>query len=110
MAQLDFGDESSDDDRNAARNIPHRGAARRRNPYPRNPPARGAAQAVRNHERARGGGRRRQQAGGVNQQDLEQRQQAEIQRFLAMAQRDEEEGWDSDELGNDDDDFVIPRR
>lgn len=30
-----------------------------------------------------------------------QQQQQEIQRFLEMAQRDEEDGWDSDELGDD---------
>lgn len=107
MAQLDFNDEVEDIGRNAQR---QRGPRRQRNPFPRNPPAGGVAQAVRNHERGRGG-RRRGQAGNVeNRQDLEQRQQAELQRFLAMAERDEEEGWDSDELGDDDEDFVIPRR
>ena len=90
--------------------------ARRRNPFPANPRAGGAAQAVRNHER---GARRRPPAvanaaagrGGPGRHDPEeQRQQAELQRFLALAQQDQEDGWDSDELGEDDDDFIIPRR
>lgn len=110
LAQFDFVDDL-DAEEPAPRNPPPRGGPRQRNPFPRNPPAPGAALAVRNHERGRDGGGARQR-GGENRQQLEQRQreQAELQRFLAMAQRDEEEGWDSDDLGDDDDDFVIPRR
>ena len=37
----------------------------------------------------------------------EDRQLQELQRFLELAQRDEEDGWDSDELGDDDEGFVI---
>ena len=31
----------------------------------------------------------------------------QIQRFVRLAAMDEEDGWDSDELGDDDDEFVI---
>ena len=88
-----------------------RGGRRQRNPFPARPPAQGVANAVRNHERnraiengraARGGGVRRRPV--LNE---EERRQAELQRFLEMAQRDEEDGWDSDELGDNDDGFVI---
>ncbi|KAF2161090.1 hypothetical protein M409DRAFT_28421 [Zasmidium cellare ATCC 36951] len=110
MAQFDWLDLTDEEDE-PPRNARQRGARRQRNAFPQNAPARGGAQAVRNHERGRGGGRGRGgQAGGGNRQDLEQRRQAELQRFLALAERDEEEGWDSDELGNDDEDFIIPRR
>ena len=37
----------------------------------------------------------------------EERQQQELQRFLDLALRDEEDGWDSDELGENDEGFVI---
>lgn len=109
MARLEFGDEAEDEGE-PPRNAQQRDVRRRRNPFPRNPPAGGAAQAVRNYERGRGGRRHGQAGDDGNRQDLEQRQQAELQRFLAMAERDEEQDWDSDELGDDDDDFVIPRR
>lgn len=74
---------------------------RRRNPFAQ-PPAAGDrnAQAVRNHER---GGR--PAPGRRAARTEEERQQQELQRFLEMAIRDEEEGWNSDEL--DEDDFVI---
>ncbi|KAK4506083.1 hypothetical protein PRZ48_004048 [Zasmidium cellare] len=110
MAQFDWLAVLNEEEEEPPRNARERVARRHRDRLARNPPGRGAAQAVRNHERGRGGGRRGGQAGGGNRQELEQRQQAELQRFLAMAARDEEEGWDSDELGNDDEDFVIPRR
>jgi E3 ubiquitin-protein ligase RNF14 len=76
----------------------------RRNPFPARPAQQGAAEAVRRHERAGNGraGRRPPAA-----QDENGRQQAELQRFLAMAERDEEDGWDSDELDEDDGRFVI---
>ncbi|KAK5163627.1 uncharacterized protein LTR77_010576 [Saxophila tyrrhenica] len=73
--------------------------ARRRNPFPAHPRAGGAAAAVRYHERQAGnarGGRRP----AVNN---DERRQAELQRFLDMAERDEEEGWNSDELDEDED-------
>ena len=68
--------------------------------------------AVRAHER--GGGARGRPAGlnahiGRYAEDAAQehaREEAEIQRFVEMALRDEEDGWDSDELGNDEE-FVI---
>lgn len=82
---------------------PQRNGRRRRNPFPAQPPANGNAQAVRNHER---GARRR--PGLAQERNAEDdRHQAELQRFLEMAQRDEEDGWNSDELGGDDEDFVI---
>lgn len=87
-----------------------RGGRRQQNPFPARPPAGGQAAAVRNHERARangnggGGGARRRPAAQMNE---DERQQAELQRFLELAQRDEEDGWDSDELGDDDGRFVI---
>ena len=57
---------------------------------------------------ARGGPRRRGTARGraVN---MDERWNAGIQRFLAMAQADEEDEWDSDEL-DDGDDWRIPVR
>ncbi|KAK0835411.1 hypothetical protein LTR03_013936 [Friedmanniomyces endolithicus] len=83
---------------------------RRRNPFPARPPAAGVAQAVRRHERPNGAGngarvRRRPAQAAV--QDEDERQQAELQRFLQLAERDEEDGWDSDELDDDDGRFVI---
>ncbi|KAK1050664.1 hypothetical protein LTR33_014664, partial [Friedmanniomyces endolithicus] len=83
---------------------------RRRNPFPARPPAGGVAQAVRRHERPNGAGngarvRRRPAQAAV--QDEDERQQAELQRFLQLAERDEEDGWDSDELDDDDGRFVI---
>ena len=114
MAQIDLDDHFVDEAEppRAAAAAPQRGGRRQRNPFPR-APAQGAAQAVRNHERARGrGGRRRPPAArvGDGRADLEDRDQAELQRFLEMAQRDEEDGWDSDELGGDDERFVIRDR
>ncbi|KAK4550722.1 hypothetical protein LTR36_000301 [Oleoguttula mirabilis] len=93
-----------------------RGARRQRNPFQAHPPAQGhqaQAQAVRNHERAAarqgrlaGHGRvARRPATVANDED--ERQQAELQRFLEMAQRDEEDGWDSDGLDEDDGVFEI---
>lgn len=81
----------------------NRGGRRQRIPFPARPAAQGAANAIRNHERDRDGGRRARRP-VLN--DEEHRQQ-ELQRFLEMAQRDEEDGWDSDELGEDDEGFVI---
>jgi E3 ubiquitin-protein ligase RNF14 len=68
--------------------------------------------AVRAHER--GGGVRGRPAGfnahvGRHAEDALQehaREEAELQRFVELALRDEEDGWDSDELG-DDEEFVI---
>ncbi|USW53025.1 Putative IBR domain, E3 ubiquitin ligase RBR family, TRIAD supradomain-containing protein [Septoria linicola] len=94
---------------------PQRGGRRQRNPFPR-APANGAAQAVRNHERRRGPGRNRQRQQGpaVNVGDqhheLDDQQQEQLQRFLEMARNDQEDGWDSDELGDDDQEFVIRAR
>jgi E3 ubiquitin-protein ligase RNF14 len=81
---------------------PRRGQRRARNPFPAMPQGNGAAQRVREHER---GVHRRPAA--ARQDDIENRQQAELQRFLEMAQRDEEDGWDSDELGDNDEGFMI---
>lgn len=83
---------------------------RQRNPFPAHPPANGGANAVRNHERNRAGGNARARGGrAVRRPALndEERQQAELQRFLELAQRDEEDGWNSDELGDDDENFII---
>ncbi|KAK3690826.1 hypothetical protein LTR37_018954 [Vermiconidia calcicola] len=99
MAQVQLDDER----------LPFRGNGRRqRNPFPAQPPAHGAANAVRNYERNRGG--RNGRNGGDERRaaaNHDERQQAELQRFLEMAQRDEEDGWDSDELGDDDQRFQI---
>lgn len=87
------------------------GVRRQRNPFPAHPPGRGAANAVRNHERNRGRGNAGVARGRGAQArpavQMEDRQQAEIQRFVEMAQRDEEDGWDSDDLGDDDEGYVI---
>ena len=84
---------------------------RRRNPFPAHPPANAGANAVRNHEQNRDRGNARAARGGraVRRPVLndEERQQAELQRFLELAQRDEEDGWNSDELGDDDENFII---
>ncbi|TKA49881.1 hypothetical protein B0A55_13596, partial [Friedmanniomyces simplex] len=80
---------------------------RRRNPFPARPPAAGVAQAVRRHERPNGAGNGARERRRPAVQDEDERQQAELQRFLEMAQRDEEDGWDSDELDGDDGRFVI---
>lgn len=81
------------------------GGRRQRNPFPAHPPAQGAANAVRGHERNRGAGNAGVQArpGLV----VEDREQAELQRFVELALRDEEDAWDSDDLGDDDEGFVI---
>lgn len=92
---------------------------RRRNPFPARPPAQGHAQAVRRHERGGHGHGQAIEAGnnphdarirrrpGAEEDHVGQRQQAELQRFLDLARRDEEDGWDSDELDDDDGRFVI---
>ncbi|EME47732.1 hypothetical protein DOTSEDRAFT_69617 [Dothistroma septosporum NZE10] len=113
MAQMQFEEGAGNGEAAAA--APRRAARRPRNPFPANPRAAGAAPAVRNHER---GARRRPPAAnagpgrgaGVREDADQQRQQAELQRFLVLAQNDEEDGWNSDELGDDDEDFIIPRR
>ncbi|KAK3049580.1 hypothetical protein LTR09_009248 [Extremus antarcticus] len=79
------------------------GNARQRNPFPAQPRAAGAAMAVRNHERQQGG----QHLPARPALNNDERRQAELQRFLDMAERDEEEGWDSDEFPDDEDDFRI---
>lgn len=43
----------------------------------------------------------------MTDEQRDEREQAELQRFLEMARRDEEDGWDSDELGDDDGRFEI---
>ncbi|CAK4029993.1 E3 ubiquitin- ligase itt1 [Lecanosticta acicola] len=111
VAQLDFNDIPDDEREPHRAAVPRRGGRRARNPLPRAPAA-GAAQVVRNHERAGGrGGWRPPPAAraGDGRADLEDREQAELQRFLEMARRDEEDDWDSDELG-DDEPFIIPDR
>ena len=107
MAQIQLNEEPEP----RAQPRPGRGGRRQQNPHVRGPPAHGAAQAVRNHERNRGRGRggghepiRRRPAAN---NDEEERQQQELQRFLAMAQNDEEDGWDSDGLDEDDGRFEI---
>jgi E3 ubiquitin-protein ligase RNF14 len=101
--------------------VAQRGGRRQRMPHPGPPAGRGAAQAVRNHERGRGRGRGGRGAGGGrgrpqlaqpagNGQDIQDWEQRELARFLEMARDDEEDGWDSDELGDDDERFVIPPR
>ena len=69
--------------------------------------------AVRAHERGGGGIRGRPagfnaQVGRHAENALQEhaREEAELQRFVELALRDEEDGWDSDELG-DDEEFVI---
>lgn len=78
-------------------------ARRPRNPF-HAPRAQGAAPAVRAHERAGRQVRRRTPPDAE-----EQRHEEELRRFLELAQRDEEDGWDSDELG-DEAGFVIQQR
>ena len=81
------------------------GGRRQRNPFPAHPPAQGAANAVRGHERDRRAGN-----GGAQARPeivVEDREQAELQRFVELALRDEEDAWDSDDLGDDDEGFVI---
>ena len=88
---------------------PRNGARRPRNPFPAHAPARGAAHAVRNHERNQRGrddnGARQIQARPALAVD--DREQAELERFVELALRDEEDAWDSDDLGDDDELFVI---
>ncbi|GAB7327394.1 hypothetical protein MBLNU13_g11259t1 [Cladosporium sp. NU13] len=68
--------------------------------------------AVRAHERGgRGRGRANLANGAVRRnapapQQEHAREEAELQRFVELALRDEEEGWDSDELGEEEG-FVI---
>lgn len=139
MEQVDLEDDDDDHVFNLIRNQaapapppPQRGGRggrrqRAANPFPPNPRANGAAQAVRNHERLRGGvrgrgaanaGRGRGRGGGAppavrmgdGRHDLDDRQQEELQRFLEMARNDQEDAWDSDELGDEDEHFVIRER
>ncbi|KAF2722067.1 RWD-domain-containing protein [Polychaeton citri CBS 116435] len=79
-------------------------ARARRNPFPVPQAARGNnAAAVRAHERVRpvqqnrGAGVRRNPG---NRGD-DQRRIDELRRFVELAQRDEEDGWDSDDLGEE---------
>ena len=68
--------------------------------------AAGPAAAVRNHERNRLNPRPAVRP--VRQEpDRADQQQQELQRFLRLAQQDQEDGWDSDELADDDEGFVI---
>jgi len=83
----------------------------RGNPF-RPPAANQQGAAIRAHERGgRGRGRANLANGPIHRhgpavgQD-HAREDAEIQRFVELALRDEEEGWDSDELG-DEEGFVI---
>lgn len=76
---------------------------RQQNLFAARPRGGGVANAVRNHER-NAPPRNAVQRPALNEDD---RHQVEIRRFLNMAERDEEDGWDSDELGDDDDGFRI---
>ncbi|KAK5137084.1 hypothetical protein LTR08_001093 [Meristemomyces frigidus] len=108
-----------DDEPEALRVAQQRGPGRRRqrNPFPAHPPAHGpAAPAVRQHE---GGAARRAnpnmaareaQRGAARRpalNDDDERQQAEIQRFLELAHLNREDEWDSDEFDEDDGRFEI---
>nr|POE53415.1 e3 ubiquitin-protein ligase itt1 [Quercus suber] len=122
MLQLDLDlDDDDDDDGGAEAHLPAQRQPQRRRRHPFNPfgnrpppPDHAArAEAVRLHERngrGRGRGAGAQRGGAVmphpRGREEEQRQQLEFQRFLDMAQRDEEDGWDSDGLG-DDEGFMI---
>jgi len=83
----------------------------RGNPF-RPPAANEQGAAIRAHERGgRGRGRANLANGPVRRHGaaVEQehaREEAELQRFVELALRDEEEGWDSDELGEEEG-FVI---
>lgn len=109
------------DNEDAEAQLPAQRQAQRRrrqayNPFGNRPPPLGynaRAEAVRNHERnggARGRGpvnanpRRRllhQNVVAGHYDEEEERRRQELQRFLDLAQRDEEDGWDSDELGDE---------
>ena len=105
MAQIQLGDQAF-----MAQPVQRRDNRQQRNPFPAQVPGPGAANAVRQHERHRGGGAGGVGRGGVRRRpelNDEEHQQQELQRFLELAQRDEEDGWDSDELGDDDEGFVI---
>ncbi|KAH9832792.1 RWD protein [Teratosphaeria destructans] len=85
---------------------PHPRAARRqRNPFPARPRAGGAAQAVREHER--NAQRRPRGPDGFVARPRRDRQVDEIRRFVELAARNEEDGWDSDELDEEDDGWRI---
>lgn len=93
-----------------------RGGRRERNPFAgARPNGQGLAQAVRNHERGgrgaqgRGGPRPPGARAGDGQEDVDDRQQINLARFLEAARRDREDDWDSDGMG-DDEDFHIPLR
>nr|POE93066.1 e3 ubiquitin-protein ligase itt1 [Quercus suber] len=128
MMQLNIDDNGDDEANQPAQRQERR--RHPQNPFGnRRPPPDHAARAdvVRLHERngggrGRGGGaqrggavlphvrgqananarrRQHQDPDGGRIDDEEERQQLELQRFLDMAQRDEEDGWDSDELGDE---------
>lgn len=91
---------------------PARRGRGRGNPF-RPPAANGQGAVVRAHERGNRGRGRPTLANGVVHhrhdpapQQEHAREEAEIQRFVEMALRDEEDGWDSDELGEEEG-FVI---
>ncbi|KAK5702902.1 hypothetical protein LTR97_003848 [Elasticomyces elasticus] len=72
-------------------------------------------QGVRRHEQFNGhvnGGRvrRHPMAMAAARREAEERQQRQLQRFLEMAEMDQEDDWDSDGLDENDADFVIPPR
>lgn len=73
---------------------------RRRWPGPARPPADGAAVAVRAHERQARRGAQVQAEQPTDEED-------ELRRFIELALRDEEDGWDSDELADDDEAWRI---
>jgi E3 ubiquitin-protein ligase RNF14 len=101
MQQMGLGQHPAREEQHA---VPRagRGNRRPRNPFPARPPANGAGQAVRNHERQ---GARPVPVVNDGRNALEDRQQ-ELQRFLELARNDQEHDWDSDELG-DDEEFII---
>jgi E3 ubiquitin-protein ligase RNF14 len=78
-------------------------ARRQRNAFPARRRAPGAANAVRNHERNRAANNRPAQ----RRPELNNEERDQLQRFLDLAERDEEEEWDSDELDDDDEGFRI---
>lgn len=90
---------------------PARRGRGRGNPF-RPPAANGQGAAVRAHERGgRGRGRANLGNGAVRRnapapEQEHAREEGELQRFVELALNDEEEGWDSDELGEEEE-FVI---
>jgi E3 ubiquitin-protein ligase RNF14 len=90
---------------------PARRGRGRGNPF-RPPAANGQGAAVRAHERGgRGRGRANLANGAVRRnapapEQEHAREEGELRRFVELALNDEEEGWDSDELGEEEE-FVI---